>query len=125
MQLRQVGLVEQYQDAFDALLIRIEDLPVSHAISCFLSGLTSKIQHTVRMFKPKTLHVAYCLAKQQEAILASIARKKPILEKPTQLSSWVHQPKQQFSTTTYASSTIPRSIARVTPSPSYLSLIHI
>ena len=37
MQLRQVGSVEQYQDAFDALLIRIEDLPVSHAIGCFLS----------------------------------------------------------------------------------------
>ena len=86
--------MEQYQDAFDALLIRIEDLPVSHAI---LSGLTSEIEHTVRMFKPKTLHDAYCLAKLQEAILASIARKEPILEKPTHLSSWVHQPKQQFS----------------------------
>ena len=36
MQLRQVGSVEQYQDAFYALLIRIEDLPVSHAISCCL-----------------------------------------------------------------------------------------
>jgi len=78
MQLRQVGSVEQYQDAFDALLIRIEDLPASHAISCFLSGLTLEIQHTVRTFKPKTLHDAYCLAKLQEATLASIARNKPI-----------------------------------------------
>jgi len=35
MKLRQTGLVEHYQDAFDALLIRIEDLLVGHAISCF------------------------------------------------------------------------------------------
>ena len=44
MQLRQVGSMEQYQDAFDALLIRIENLPVNHAISCFLSGLNSEIR---------------------------------------------------------------------------------
>jgi len=73
MQLRQTGSVEHYQDEFDALVIRIEDLPVSHAISCFLSGLNSEIQNTVRMFKPKTLHEPYCLAKLQEATLASIA----------------------------------------------------
>jgi len=89
MQLRQVGSVEQYQDTFDALLIRIEDLLASHAISYFLSGLTLEIQHNVRMFKPKTLHDAYYLAKLHEATLASIAKKRPILEKPTQLSSWV------------------------------------
>lgn len=63
MQLRQNGSVEQYQDAFDALLIRIEDLPVSHAISNFLSGLDSEIQNTVTMFKPRTLYDAYCMAK--------------------------------------------------------------
>ena len=73
MQLRQTGPVEHYQDEFDALVIRIKDLPVSHAISCFLSGLNSETQNTVRMFKLKTLHEAYCLAKLQEATLASIA----------------------------------------------------
>lgn len=35
MKLRQVGTVEQYQDAFDTLLTRIDDLSISHAINCF------------------------------------------------------------------------------------------
>jgi len=82
MQLRQTGSVEEYKNSFDALSIRIEDLPVGHALSCFLSGLNSEIQNTVRMFKAQTLHDAYCLAKLQEATLVSIARRKPILEKP-------------------------------------------
>ena len=95
MKLRQTGSVEQYQDAFDALLIRIEDLPVGHAISCFLSGLTAEIQHTVRMFKPATLHDAYCLAKLQEATLASMARKRPILDTPSR--SWGQSSRSQGS----------------------------
>lgn len=82
MKLRQNGTVEQYQEAFDSLLNRVE-LPVQHAISCFLSGLNDEIQHAVRMFKPHTLHDAYCLAKLQEATLVSITRRtKPILGKP-------------------------------------------
>jgi len=76
MQLRQTRLVEQYQDAFDALLIRIKDSPVGHAVSCFLSGLNPEIKNTVRMFKPKTLHDVYCLAKLQESTLASMARRE-------------------------------------------------
>jgi len=36
----------------------------------------------MRMFKPSSLHEAYCLAKLQEATLASLARKKLILERP-------------------------------------------
>ena len=37
MKLKQLGTVEQYQESFDAPLNRVE-LPVNHAISCFLSG---------------------------------------------------------------------------------------
>jgi len=122
MKLRQVGSVDQYQDAFDALLIRIEDFPANHASSCFLSGLTLEIQHTVRMFKPKTLHDAHCLAKLQEATLVSIARKKPILEKPPLVSPWTHQPRQQFPVTSgHINNPMPRSTAKFTPSPSYQS----
>ena len=55
MSLRQVASVEQYQDSFDALLTRIDDLPVIYAISYFLSGLSSEIQSLVRTFKPTTL----------------------------------------------------------------------
>ena len=51
------------------------DLSLAQAISCFLSGLSDDIQCAVWMFRPASLHEAYCLAKLQEAILASIARK--------------------------------------------------
>jgi len=48
MSLRQVASVEQYQDSFDALLTRIDDLPVRHAISC-LSGLFAKIESVINL----------------------------------------------------------------------------
>ena len=76
---QQQGTVEQYQEQFDSLLTWA-DMPVPYAVSCFLSGLIEEIQTAVRMFKPNTLHDAYCLAKLQEAILASMARRtRPIL----------------------------------------------
>ena len=82
MKLRELGAVEQYQESFDALLNRVE-LPANHTISCFLSGLCKEIQNIVRMFKPQTIHDAYCLAKLQEATLNSITRRtKPIFERP-------------------------------------------
>ena len=62
MKLKQWGAVEQYQESFDALLNSVE-LSVKHAVSRFLSGLHDEIQNAVRMFKPDTLHDAYCLAK--------------------------------------------------------------
>jgi len=40
----------------------------------------------MRMFKPVSLHEAYCLAKLQEVTLASTKRSKPILEKPPTLT---------------------------------------
>jgi len=64
------------------MLVNRVDLSPAQTISCFLSGLNEEIQCAVRMFKPSSLHEAYCWAKLQEVALASIARKKPILEKP-------------------------------------------
>jgi len=74
MKLRQSGTVELYQEQFDSLLSRV-DLAPTQAISCFLSGLNEDIQNAVRMFRPSTLHEAYCLAKLQEATLQSMARR--------------------------------------------------
>ena len=68
------------------MLINRVDLSVTQSISCFLSGLSEEIQCAVRMFKPSSLHEAYCLAKLQEATLASLARKKPILENPPSIT---------------------------------------
>ena len=65
----------------DMLMNRV-DLFIAQAVSCFLSGLCEEIQCAVRMFRPASLHEAYCLAKLQEATFASIARRtKPILGK--------------------------------------------
>jgi len=78
--------VAQYREKFDVLLNRV-DLSVTQAVSCFLSGLCEEIQCGVRMFKPTNLHEACCLAKLQEATLASITRRnKPILDKPPTLA---------------------------------------
>jgi len=81
MKLKQTGSVEVYQENFDSLLSRV-DLATPQAISCFLSGLTEEVQNAVRMFKPQTLHDAYCLAKLQEATVQSMARKtRPLSER--------------------------------------------
>jgi len=78
MKLKQFGSVKQYQEFFDALLNQVH-LLVSHAISCFLNGLSDETQNAVRMFKPPTSHEAYCLARLQDATLVSISRRaKPI-----------------------------------------------
>jgi len=69
VKLKQGGGVAQYQEQFDVLINRV-DLSVAQSISCFLSGLNEEIQCAVRMFKPSSLHEAYCLAKLQEATLA-------------------------------------------------------
>jgi len=123
VKLRQTGSVSQYQEQFDVLINRVE-LSVTQAVSCFLSGLTEEIQCAVRMFKPSNLHEAYCLAKLQEATLASIARRtKPILDKPpTQRSfnsyrgsigSSIQPTSQRYSSRLFGSGTSlnPRSTA--------------
>lgn len=82
MNLRQKGTVEQYQEQFDGLLNRT-DLSEKQALSCFLKGLDTDIQNTVRMHKPQTLMDAFALAKLQEATVSSFIRKStPLLEKP-------------------------------------------
>jgi len=62
MKLNQLGSVAQYQENSDMLINRV-DLSTSQAVSCFLSGLCEETQCAVRMFKPISLHEAYCLAK--------------------------------------------------------------
>lgn len=57
MELRQTRTVEQHQANLETLLNRVE-LPVNHAVSCFLSGLNDETQHDLRMSKPQTLNDA-------------------------------------------------------------------
>ena len=114
MKLKQIGSVSQYQEQFDTLLNRA-DLSASQAVSCFLSGLNEDIQCAVRMFRPDHLHDAYCLAKLQEATLASIARKaKPILDKPPMAARSLpyREPSRRFGTSSFGNTPYQRSPAR-------------
>ncbi|GJV38799.1 gypsy/ty3 retroelement polyprotein [Tanacetum coccineum] len=52
--LRQTGSVQDYIDAFDKLLCRIE-LHMEQTMSFFMAGLQHEIELFVRMFKPRTL----------------------------------------------------------------------
>ncbi|GJW60291.1 gypsy/ty3 retroelement polyprotein [Tanacetum coccineum] len=58
--LKQTNQVQEYIDAFDRLLCRI-NLDEDHCISFFLAGLNSEIELAVRMFKPRTLAEVYGL----------------------------------------------------------------
>lgn len=70
MTLKQRGTVDLYQTQFEDLLNRV-DLPESYTVSYFLSGLKDEIQIAVKMFMPKTLSHAICLAKMEEKKLAA------------------------------------------------------
>jgi len=78
-ELMKLWTVEHCQELFDAL--------VSPTICCFFSGLNDEMQHAVRMFKPQTLHDAYCLAKLPEPTLASISRRGKTCARQTELIS--------------------------------------
>lgn len=40
-----------------------------YVLNCFMDGLEEEIQWMVKMYKPQTLHEAYCLANVQELTL--------------------------------------------------------
>nr|GEW10568.1 hypothetical protein [Tanacetum cinerariifolium] len=62
--LNQTGTLHDLNTAFDALLNKV-NLTESQAISLYLKALSSDIKGMVNMFRPRTLHEAYGLAKTQ------------------------------------------------------------
>ncbi|GJY71154.1 putative mitochondrial protein [Tanacetum coccineum] len=52
--LRHVGTIEEYQNAFNKLISRVE-LPKDQPISFYIVGLQNDVELAVRMFRPKTL----------------------------------------------------------------------
>nr|GEW96766.1 hypothetical protein [Tanacetum cinerariifolium] len=81
--LKQTTHVQEYIDAFDRLLCRI-DLNERQCISFFLAGLNSKVELAVRMFKQTTMAEVYGLCKLEEAKLNAAKKnsKPPILPTP-------------------------------------------
>lgn len=63
--LKQDGTVQEYYDAFDSLFKHM-GLDERYAVSLFVWGLHPEIEKWVKVFKPKKLSDAYCLAKLQE-----------------------------------------------------------
>ncbi|GJY85699.1 putative mitochondrial protein [Tanacetum coccineum] len=63
--LRHTSTIEEYQNAFDMLLSRI-DFPKDQQVSCYIVGLQSEVELAVRMFRPKTLVEVYHLSKVQK-----------------------------------------------------------
>ncbi|XP_022030328.1 uncharacterized protein LOC110931233 [Helianthus annuus] len=61
--LRQTGDLQDYCDAFDALLNKVSNINESQAVCLFIHGLAHSISGPVRMFKPETLKKAYSLAR--------------------------------------------------------------
>ncbi|GJX19436.1 putative mitochondrial protein [Tanacetum coccineum] len=90
--LKQTGSVQHYQEAFEALLNKV-DLPEPIAVSMFMGGLKSEVGTPMRMFQANTLSESYQLARMQEATNTIL--------KPRYNTPLLPTPKQ--STTTYAS----------------------
>ncbi|XP_024019767.1 uncharacterized protein LOC21411464 [Morus notabilis] len=93
--LYQTGSVLEYQEAFEDFSNRVQNVPDSFLLSCFISGLRTDIQHEVAAFQPTTLSKAYSLAKLQESKLL-------LKQRPAKLYSplppyYLHQPNHQSS----------------------------
>lgn len=84
--LKQGGTVQEYHDSFDAVASRLQ-LSEEYMLSCYLGGLEDEIQLVVRMFAPKSVQQALCLAKLQEAAQKAKKTKStsrpPLLPTPT------------------------------------------
>nr|GEX91735.1 hypothetical protein [Tanacetum cinerariifolium] len=80
--LKQTGSVQTYQEAFEALLKRV-DLPELVAVSMFMGGLKHEVRTPMRMFQATTLNETYGLARMQEATNTIL---KPRVHKPYRLT---------------------------------------
>nr|GEU31245.1 hypothetical protein [Tanacetum cinerariifolium] len=88
--LKQTGSVQTYQEAFEALLNRV-DLPELLDVSMFMGGLKPEVWTLIRMFQATTLSETYGLTRMQEATNTIL--------KPRYNTPLLPTPKQ--STTTY------------------------
>ncbi|XP_019239740.1 PREDICTED: uncharacterized protein LOC109219722 [Nicotiana attenuata] len=107
-QLKQTGLVKEFQFAFARLLAQC-DLTVSQAISYFLGGLKEEQVNPVKMHEPQTLSKTYRLARLAEATLAANAR---ALRSHTTSVSSTHLKKPPYEPLTLKHNPSPNSSTR-------------
>lgn len=74
--LGQTGSAREFITEFEKLLNFVPDMPESHQISIFLSGLREDISAGVRMLRPSSLSEAFDLAIRQEEAIDATSRFK-------------------------------------------------
>uniref|UniRef100_A0A7N2KR02 Uncharacterized protein n=1 Tax=Quercus lobata TaxID=97700 RepID=A0A7N2KR02_QUELO len=89
--LKQITTVAVYKSQFEMLSNRIKNLPESHKLSCFLSGLKDEIRLAVRMQNPRTLSAAFGLAKIQEEYLLTCKKVYRPFQEPSK-TNWQEYP---------------------------------
>ena len=73
--LKQTTTVREYQEQFELLANKTQNLPESFFTSCFISGLKEEIKANVLMFRPTYNTQAIGLAKLQEHSIEAISKK--------------------------------------------------
>ena len=92
---------------------RIKNLPESHKLSCFLSGLKDEVRLAVRMQNPRTLSAAFGLAKIQEEYLSTCEKMyKPFSE--SSKVNWQEQALNKYNNKGETKTRVP--IQKITPS---------
>nr|GEW31826.1 hypothetical protein [Tanacetum cinerariifolium] len=90
--LKQVASVKEYYESYIDILNRLQR-PQECSLSCFIDGLKEDIRCMVMLFKPQTIHEAYCFAMLQEATLE--ARKLKELIRTTSLPTQ-NRPQEEY-----------------------------
>ncbi|GKC32852.1 gypsy/ty3 retroelement polyprotein [Tanacetum coccineum] len=73
--LRYKSIMKEYQSQFEKVVTQV-DITETQSISMFIVGLPANIELSVRVFRPKSLVVAFSLANFQEATLVVVKHMK-------------------------------------------------
>ncbi|XP_021974525.1 uncharacterized protein LOC110869591 [Helianthus annuus] len=106
--LQQTGSLQEYCEAFDALLNRVK-LCEEYAAGLFVAGIKPEVRCLVKMFKPKTVIYAIAMAKQQELVYTTLIDNKEV-KKPMLSNSYQGNNARNTSTSMvsyYKSNTLP------------------
>lgn len=111
--------VQDYHDSFDMIASRL-NLTEENLLSCYLGGLDDEL--AIRMFAPKTIQQALCLAKLQEA--AEKAKKPKTPQKTPPLlptPNLSKQPSLPHTTNWRSQPTPPMTPQKIFPTPQKLT----
>ncbi|KAA8538007.1 hypothetical protein F0562_027413 [Nyssa sinensis] len=79
--LRQISTVKTYQEKFEELANKTNELLEEFFVSCFVSGLKDEIKAGVQIFRPRNVSQAMGLARLQEETIEALAKKNRVYSK--------------------------------------------